>query len=57
MVASGNTSLARLAVLGFIGALGTFGFTVAAPALVPALVEIREGARFVWHDALLRPIC
>jgi predicted MFS family arabinose efflux permease len=128
MVASGRTSFAGLAVLGFIGALGTVGFTVAAPALVPALVprelharangrlelarsaayaggpalagalvawagaasafvlatmlslsavallrrvtepprapvparhawlDIREGAQFVWHDALLRPI-
>ncbi|MEJ8836859.1 MFS transporter [Ramlibacter sp. AN1133] len=128
IVASGRISFAALAVLGFIGALGTVGFTVAAPALVPALVprelharangrlelarsaayaggpalagalvawtgaasafvlatllsasavallwrvaepprapaparhaliEIREGARFVWHDALLRPI-
>lgn len=38
MVASGRISIAGLAVLGFIGALGTVGFTVAAPALVPSLV-------------------
>lgn len=128
VVASGRTSVGALAVLGFIGALGTVGFTIAAPALVPALVprelharangrlelarsaayaggpalagalvawtgaasafvlatmlsfaavallwrvsepprapaparhalvEIREGAQFVWRDVLLRPI-
>ena len=128
VVASGRISIGALAVLGFIGALGTVGFTIAAPALVPALVprelharangrlelarsaayaggpalagalvawtgaasafvlatmlsfaavvllwrvsepprapaparhalvEIREGAQFVWRDALLRPI-
>ena len=36
--ASGHLTLALLAVLGFIGASGTVGFSVAAPALVPALV-------------------
>ena len=36
--ASGQLSLALLAVLGFVGASGTVGFSVAAPALVPALV-------------------
>jgi predicted MFS family arabinose efflux permease len=36
--ASGQLSLALLALLGFIGASGTVGFSVAAPALVPALV-------------------
>ena len=35
---TGQASLGMLAVLGFIGATGTVGFTVAAPALVPALV-------------------
>ena len=34
----GQLSLPLLALLGFIGAAGTVGFTVAAPALVPALV-------------------
>ena len=34
----GGLSLPVLAVLGFVGALGTVGFSVAAPALVPALV-------------------
>jgi predicted MFS family arabinose efflux permease len=36
--ASGQLSLVLLALLGFIGAAGTVGFSVAAPALVPALV-------------------
>lgn len=38
MVMSGQLSIAGLAVLGFAGAVGTVGFSVAAPALVPALV-------------------
>lgn len=37
-VLTGQLSLALLALLGFIGASGTVGFSVAAPALVPALV-------------------
>jgi predicted MFS family arabinose efflux permease len=37
-VAGGQLSLALLAVLGFLGATGTVGFSVTAPALVPALV-------------------
>jgi predicted MFS family arabinose efflux permease len=37
-VLSGRLSVAWLAVLGFAGAVGTVGFSVAAPALVPALV-------------------
>ncbi|RYF17498.1 MAG: MFS transporter [Comamonadaceae bacterium] len=45
VVASGSTSFAALAVLGFIGAVGTVGFTVAAPALVPALVPVNLHAR------------
>ncbi len=36
--ATGQLTLALLALLGFIGASGTVGFSVAAPALVPALV-------------------
>ena len=35
---TGGLSLPLLALLGFIGATGTVGFSVAAPALVPALV-------------------
>ena len=37
-VSTGHLSVAGLAVLGFIGAVGTVAFSVAAPALVPALV-------------------
>jgi predicted MFS family arabinose efflux permease len=37
-VLSGQLSLGLLALLGFVGAVGTVGFSVAAPALVPALV-------------------
>ena len=37
-ITSGRLSIPLLAVLGFIGAAGTVGFSVAAPALVPALV-------------------
>jgi len=36
--ASSQLSIGWLALLGFIGAVGTVGFSVAAPALVPALV-------------------
>ena len=36
---SGQLSIVLLAVLGFAGAVGTVGFSVTAPALVPALVE------------------
>ena len=35
---TGHLSLPVLLVLGFLGAIGTVGFSVAAPALVPALV-------------------
>src|SRR5262245_43334812 len=38
LVGHGALSLGALALLGFIGAAGTVGFTVAAPALVPSLV-------------------
>jgi predicted MFS family arabinose efflux permease len=38
MVFASKLSIAWLAVLGFLGAVGTVGFSVAAPALVPALV-------------------
>lgn len=38
--ASGQLSLLLLGALGFIGAAGTVGFSVAAPALVPALVTL-----------------
>lgn len=37
-VVSGHLSIALLAALGFVGAVGTVGFSVAAPAMVPSLV-------------------
>lgn len=43
--ATGTISLPLLAVLGFLGATGTVAFSVAAPALVPALVD-RESLGF-----------
>ncbi len=41
----GALSLPLLALLGFVGAVGTVGFSVAAPALVPALVARESLAR------------
>ncbi|MFM9923049.1 MFS transporter [Variovorax sp. H27-G14] len=38
MVCASTLGMAWLAVLGFLGAVGTVGFSVAAPALVPTLV-------------------
>jgi predicted MFS family arabinose efflux permease len=38
MLLTGALSIAWLAVVGFVGAVGTVAFSVAAPALVPALV-------------------
>ena len=45
MVLAGQLSIPWLAVLGFVGAVGTVGFSVAAPALVPALVPAGSLAR------------
>ncbi len=45
MVLAGHLSIAGLAILGFLGAVGTVGFSVAAPALVPALVPRESLAR------------
>jgi MFS family permease len=44
-VALNKVSMPMLAILGFIGALGTVGFSVAAPALVPNLVPRASLAR------------
>jgi predicted MFS family arabinose efflux permease len=38
MVVTGHLSIAALGLFGFLGAIGTVAFSVAAPALVPALV-------------------
>ena len=45
LLAFGGLSMAGLVVLGFVGALGTVAFSVAAPALVPALVARDQLAR------------
>jgi predicted MFS family arabinose efflux permease len=45
LAASGGLSLPLLGLLGLIGACGTVAYTVAAPALVPALVPRHQLAR------------
>ena len=45
LVLTGQVSIWALTLLGFLGALGTVGFSVAAPALVPALVPPSELSR------------
>ena len=44
-VVAGHVTLGILVVLGFLGAIGTVGFSVAAPALVPALVPQNQLAQ------------
>ncbi|RYF22601.1 MAG: MFS transporter [Comamonadaceae bacterium] len=63
-VLTGQLSVGYLAVLGFVGAVGTVAFSVAAPALVPSLVpravlaqangrlELARSAAFVGGPAL-----
>ena len=45
LVASENVTLVALAVIGFLAAVGTVAFSVAAPSLVPALVPVQALAR------------
>jgi predicted MFS family arabinose efflux permease len=45
MVLTGRLSIVWLAALGFLGAVGTVAFSVAAPALVPALVPREQLGR------------
>ena len=40
LIVTGNVSIPALAVIGFIAAVGTVAFSVAAPSLVPALVQV-----------------
>jgi len=40
LIVAGQVSIAALAVLGFMAAVGTVAFSVAAPSLVPALVPV-----------------
>lgn len=56
MVLSDRLSIWGLALLGFIGAVGTVGFSVAAPALVPSLVERGQLARANGRIELARSV-
>ena len=40
LIVTGNVSIAALAIIGFMAAIGTVAFSVAAPSLVPALVQV-----------------
>ncbi len=40
LIVTGNVSIAALAIIGFTAAVGTVAFSVAAPSLVPALVQV-----------------
>ena len=40
LIVTGNVSIAALAIIGFMAAVGTVAFSVAAPYLVPALVQV-----------------
>lgn len=41
LILTGQVSIAALAVIGFLAAVGTVAFSVAAPSLVPALVPVQ----------------
>ena len=56
LVLQQSLSLPLLALLGFVGAAGTVGFSVAAPALVPALVPKSDLARANARLELARSI-
>jgi predicted MFS family arabinose efflux permease len=45
LIVTGHVSIAALAIIGFIAAVGTVAFSVAAPSLVPALVKVDGLAR------------
>lgn len=40
LIVTGHVSIAALAIIGFVAAVGTVAFSVAAPSLVPALVNV-----------------
>jgi predicted MFS family arabinose efflux permease len=40
LIVTGNVSIEALAIIGFMAAVGTVAFSVAAPSLVPALVQV-----------------
>jgi len=45
LIVTGHVSIVALAVIGFLAAVGTVAFSVAAPSLVPALVQVDGLAR------------
>jgi predicted MFS family arabinose efflux permease len=45
LIVTGHVSIMALAVIGFMAAVGTVAFSVAAPSLVPALVQVDGLAR------------
>jgi len=45
LVVTEQVTIAALAVIGFLAAVGTVAFSVAAPSLVPALVAVEGLAR------------
>jgi predicted MFS family arabinose efflux permease len=53
---AGGLSLKLLALMGFLGAVGTVGFSVAAPALVPALVPRAQLAQANGRLELARSV-
>lgn len=42
LIVTGHVSIAALAAIGFVAAVGTVAFSVAAPSLVPALVPVER---------------
>ena len=51
LIVTGNVSIAALAIIGFMAAVGTVAFSVAAPSLVPALVH-EIGPKIWWPSKL-----
>ena len=45
LIVTGHVSIAALAIIGFMAAVGTVAFSVAAPSLVPALVQVEGLAK------------
>jgi predicted MFS family arabinose efflux permease len=56
LAGSGQLTLSLLALLGFVGATGTVAYSVAAPSLVPALVERSQLARANGRIELARAV-
>lgn len=56
LIVAGQVSIAALAVIGFLTAVGTVAFSVAAPSLVPALVSVDALGRANGRLELARSI-